>query len=312
MASRFFVYYEFPYIRSVSFTGFLTLVFIAGLSLAITGCSSSAQKTNAANVSEQKLYKTAQNYLKRNQFILGIEALQKLESDFPFGKYANSAQLALIYAYYRSDELPLADSSARRYIRLHPNHPNVDYAYYIRGLSAFPKPSSLFQSALGTDLSKRDMKTTRTSFVYFSDLARRFPDSQYTPDALKRMEYLRNLLARHEITVANYYLDIEAYLAAVNRGRHVIENYQGSPSVPDALALMVQSYTAMSMSALAKDSLEVLSFNYPDYPALTKNGDFNFRFYRKNTKSLVGTFTFGLIDYTKPPGFDTRKEYGKY
>jgi outer membrane protein assembly factor BamD len=287
------------------------LPILLATSLLILGCSST-KKIDFGKISEQKLYETAQQNLKGRRFFVATEALQKLESDFPFGKYANSAQLALIYAYYKSEELPLADSAANRYIRLHPNHPNVDYAYYMRGLIAFPTPGSFFQSALGTDLSQRDMKTTKASFVHFSELVKRFPNSEYAPDAIERMAFLRNLLARHEMHVANYYLDRDAFLAAANRGRHVIENYQKTPSVPDALAVLIQSYQALNMTELAQSNLEILRLNYPDYPALDKDGNFDFSHYRKGTKSLSGLITFGLIDRSRPPGFDSRKKYGKF
>ncbi|MGH1485083.1 MAG: outer membrane protein assembly factor BamD [Cellvibrionaceae bacterium] len=286
-------------------------IVISLCSLLILGCSST-KKINFANFSEQKLYDTAQGHLKKRRFILAVEALQKLESDFPFGKYANSSQLALIYAYYKSSELPLADSAASRYIRLHPNHPDVDYAYYMRGLVAFPTPSSFFQSALGTDLSKRDMKSAKASFVYFSELVRRFPNSQYSPDAIERMNYIRNLLSRHEINVANYYLERGAFLAAANRGRYVVENYQTTPAVPDALAMMIQSYHLLNMPDLAQESLGVLTLNYPDYPALNDKGEFDYKYHISGSNSLLKTITFGLVDTSRPPGFDSRKQYGEF
>ncbi len=290
---------------------FLLNLLIFGLSLALIGCSST-KKNDLAGLSEQTLYEEAQSALRRKDHIGATESLQQLESDHPFGKYANSAQLALIYAYYKSNEPALADSAASRFIRLHPNHPNVDYAYYMRGLTAFPKPGTLFQSILKSDLSKKDAKASQTAFVRLSELARRFPNSQYTPDAIKRLEYLRNMLARREINVANYYLGRKAYLAAANRGRYVLENYQQTPAAPDALAVMVQSYNELNMSELAKDSLEVLKLNYPDYPALTPDGEFNFNHYRKGTTSYIGWLTFGVIDTSRPPGFDSRKQYGEF
>ena len=281
------------------------------LSLGLFGCSST-KKVEFAQLTEKKLYERAQSDLKGKNYISATEALQRLESDFPFGKYANSAQLALIYAYYKSEELPLADSAAARFMRLHPNHPNVDYAYYMRGLIAFPKRGSLFQAVMQTDISEKNTKAAQTAFVQFSELVRRFPNSQYAPDALKRLEYLRNILARSEINIANYYLHREAYIAAANRGRYVVENYQRTPAVPDALAVMVQSYQQLGMTDLANDSLAVLKSNYPDYPALNEDGSFNFKHYRKGTNSLVGLLTFGLIDNSRKPGFDTREQYGEF
>jgi outer membrane protein assembly factor BamD len=286
----------------------LSLILLFGLLL--SACSST-KKINLAQASEQKLYESAQAHLNQGDYILAVEALQQLESDYPFGKYANSSQLALIYAYFKSDDGPLADSAANRFIRLHPNHPNVDYAYYMRGLIAFPEPATMFQSIFGTDLSKRDIKQQQTAYVYFSELTRRFPTSQYTPDAIKRMEYLRNLLARSEVNVANYYLERQAYLAAANRGRYVIENYQLTPAVPDALAVMIQSYHALNMPELEADSLAVLKTNYPDYPALAADGTFDYSYYRQGSTTMVSLLTFGIIDTRRPPGFDSRDHYGK-
>ena len=287
----------------------LQIAMIIAIALTVSACATN--RNSISGLSEQGLFETAQQQLRKNRFILAVETLEKLEADFPFGKYANSAQLALIYAYYKTDEYALADASASRFIRLQPNHPNVDYAYYMRGLAAFPRPATMFQAAFNTDLSKRDIKTPRASFVYFSELTRRFPESSYSADALQRMEYLRNLFARYEMNAANYYLDRKAYIAAANRARYVVENYQQTPAVPDALAMMIQSYTELNMTELAANSLATLQLNYPDYPAL-KGDEFDYNYYRQGTRSVVGTLTFGLIDNSKPPGFDTREQYGKF
>jgi len=280
--------------------------------LLFTACTGTQKNDFSRNASEQQLYATAQNHLQKRRFILAIETLNQLEADYPFGKYADSAQLSLIYAYYKSDELSLADAAASRFIRLNPNHTNVDYAYYMRGLAAFPKPTTLFQSFFGSDLSKRDMQSPQMSFVHFSELAKRFPNSQYAGDTLKRMEYLRNLFARYEIHIANYYLRRGAFLAAINRGKFVLENYQKTPAVPDALAILVQGYQALDMNELSNQHLAVLRLNYPRYPALkqTATGGFDFHYAKRQSKSLVRLLTFGLIDISPPTGFDTRKQYG--
>jgi outer membrane protein assembly factor BamD len=288
----------------------LLLIFIVSISSTIVSCA--GNRDNLASLNEQRLYEASQAALKRADYLGAIEALQKLESDFPFGKYAQSAQLSLIYAYFKTDDIALADSSAKRFIRLHPNHTDVDYAYYMLGLNSYPKPGSMFQSVLGTDLSRKDTNAAQVAFANFSQLVNRFPDSQYTPDSIKRLEFLRNLLARSEINVANYYLGRQAFLSAANRGRFVVENYQQTPSMPDALAIMVQSYHALNMQDLKQNSLEVLRLNYPDYPALNADGEFNYKYYVKDVTSLIGLATFGLIDYSKPPGFDTREKYGRF
>ena len=149
----------------------------------------------------------------------------------------------------------------------------------------------------------RDPGAARQSFADFSQLLSRFPDSQYAADARKRMIYLRNLLARYEVHVASYYFKRKAYLAAANRGAFVVENFQRTPAVPDALATMVQAYRLLGLEDLASDAEEVLRANYPDYPAFDENGNFVIR--TDTVRSWLNTATFGLIDPPPPLGFDT-------
>jgi len=190
------------------------------------------------------------------------------------------------------------------------NYPSFDYAYYMKGLVTFPKAKSFFQSFFNVDISKRDISEARTTINHFSTLVKSFPNSEYTPDALKRMEYLRNLLARHEIHVANYYFERKAYLAAVNRGKYVLENFQKTPAIPDALAVMAQGYHHMGMLNLAKNSISTLAANYPNYPALKNDGNFDFGYNtRKNSSTLLDIATIGLIGSNKPPGFNTERQY---
>lgn len=289
----------------------LKIAFISMLVLLLSNCASNSDKSKAIRT-EQALYEISQKAIKNRDFLLATTLLQRLESDFPFGKYANSSQLSLIYVYYKTADYELADAAASRFIRLHPNHPDVDYAYYMKGLLAFPKEGSVFQSLFKTDRATKNTKDAQRSFVHFSDLTNRFPNSQYTPDATKRLEYLRNLLARSEINIANYYFNRKAYIAALNRGKYVVENFQRTPAVPDGLAIMVQAYMALDMKELADDSLNTLKANFPDYPALKEDGSFNMNYYKQESRSLTGFLTLGLIDFSRPPGFDTRDKYGKY
>src|SRR5690606_20492997 len=230
--------------------------------------------------------------------------------NFPFGTYAEQAQLELIYAYFMSGQSDAAIASANRFIRLHPQHRNVDYAYYMMGLSAYDKDKGMFERILPTDLTMRDPGPARESLANFSQLLVRFPDSAYAADARKRMLYLRNLLARYEIHVANYYFKRGAYLAATNRGRYVLENYPQTPAIPDALAVMVQGYKLLGMPEAAEQTLAILRTNYRDHPVLDNKGQFNERYsYGDGKRSWVSRVTFGLFDKTDPPGFDTRKLY---
>ena len=279
--------------------------------LLLAHCSSNSKKLQFVDTSEQGLYQRAVKQIKNNLYDEAAETLQTMEANYPFGEYSKSAQLALIYVYYKYDELAASSASADRFIRLHPQYRHVDYAYYMKGLIEFPKSKSLLQQTFKVNLSKRDISAARVSFNHFSTLVKRFPDSEYAADAIKRMTFLRNQLARHELYVANYYFERKAYLAAANRGRYVVENFQETPSIPDALAVMVQGYSKMKMTELAANSLLVLKQNYPDYPALDSNGEFNLRYSTQTNTSWIDFITLGLLGSNQPPGFNTEEQYNQ-
>lgn len=276
--------------------------------LLLAACSSKPKEPEYT--SEADLYHAAESQLNRKQWATAIRNLQVLEENFPFGTYAEQAQLELIYAYFMSGEPDAAIATANRFIRLHPQHRNVDYAYYMMGLSAYDKDKGMFERVLPTDLTRRDPGAARESLANFSQLLARFPDSNYAADARKRMLYLRNLLARYEIHVANYYFKRGAYVAATNRGRYVLENYPQTPAIPDALAVMVQGYTFLGLEEPAQQMLDILRTNYPEHPVLDAKGKFNQRYsYGDEQRSWINRLTFGLFDKNDPPGFDTREIY---
>ncbi len=276
--------------------------------LFLVACSSNDEK-GPKYATEKEFYDAAQRQLKSSQWDLAIENLQALEANYPFGTYAEQAQLELIYAYYRNFEPEAASAAADRFIRLHPQHRNVDYAYYMKGLASFTEGNGMFERFLPTDLTQRDPGAARQSFAHFSQLLARFPNSQYAPDARKRMIYLRNLLARYEIHAANYYMKRGAFIAAANRGRYVVENFQQTPAVPDALAVMVQCYHVLGLDDLGQQALATLKLNYPEHPALV-DGEFNYQHTnRLGDRSWVSYLTFGLFDKKDPPGFDSRAIY---
>ena len=283
------------------------IAFAAAVGLA--GCSSNETEDPAADLGERKLYERSVSKLKASQYDAAIQLLQAIESNYPFGRYAEQAQLELIYAYYQNFEPDLATASADRFIRLHPQHSNVDYAYYMKGLAAYTKSQGVIGKFFPTDVTKRDPGAARESFAHFSALLARYPDSQYAADAEKRMINLRNVLARNEIHVASYYFQRGAYLAAANRGRFVVENFQKTPAVGDGLATMVQAYTLLNMPDLANDALATLRLNYPDHYALDSEGNFEYRQIDKNKRSWLNQATFGLADRPEPPGFDSRTNY---
>ena len=259
---------------------------------------------------EQEIYDRAMQAADGGRRDLAIAYLQNLEAQFPFGEYAEQSQLELIYLYYRNTDYERAMDAANRFIRLHPEHPNVDYAYYMRGLISFTRDGSFLGNFVPTDLAKRDPGGARDSFAFFSELLARYPDSQYAPDARKRMIYLRNLLARYEINVANYYFRRGAYLAATNRGRYVVENFAGTPAVADGLAVMAQGYTVLGYEDLADNAVAVLRENFPDHPALDDDGELREKdILSGQQRSVVNRVTFGLFDQPEPLGYDTREMY---
>ena len=232
--------------------------------LLVTSCASKKDKPEPqTNASEVQNYQSAQRSLRAGNYKAAIKKLQDLEARFPFGRYAEQAQLEIIYAYFRDDQTESARASADRFIRLHPQSPNVDYAYYLKGMASFNSDANLLERILPIDPSRRDLGPAEQSFNDFAQLVRRFPDSKYAPDAQRRMIYLRNMMAQHEIHIAQYYVKRGAYVAAANRGRYVFEKFQGTPAVPEALAIMVQAYKMMKMDDLADETLLVLATNFP-------------------------------------------------
>jgi len=293
------------------------MLLILSLSLT-TGCSwlgwgdEEQTEEDSAGLTEKDFYERIQSSLNASNWTVAISNLQLLESQFPFGKYAEQGQLELIYAQYKSGDYESSIASADRFIRLHPQHPNVDYAFYVKGLSEISQTGGFFDSFLPTDSSMRDIGEARGAFTTLTELLSRFPESPYATDARKRLVSLRNRLARAEIHVANYYFTRGAYLASANRGRFVVENFQQSPAVPDGLAVMAQAYYLLGMKELADNSVEVLVANYPEHPSLDSNGQFDFeRRLLAEQDSWLDKLSFGVLKRIKPPSFDSRSVYDK-
>ena len=293
------------------------MLLILSLSLT-TGCSwlgwgdEEQTEEDSAGLTEKDFYERIQTSLNASNWTVAISNLQLLESQFPFGKYAEQGQLELIYAQYKSGDYESSIASADRFIRLHPLHPNVDIAFYVKGLSEITQTGGFFYRFLPTDSSMRDIGEARGAFTTLTELLSRFPESPYAADARKRLVSLRNRLARAEIHVANYYFTRGAYLAAANRGRFVVENFQQSPAVPDGLAVMAQAYYLLEMKELADNSVEVLVANYPEHPSLDSNGQFDFeRRLLADQDSWLDKLSFGVLKRIKPPSFDSRSVYDK-
>ena len=286
------------------------LFLLVTLLLALAGCSSNDDRPE--DMTEQELYELAQTQLKDKSFNQAVRTLQLLETRYPFGPYAEQAQLEIIYAHYRGYDQDAAVAAADRFIRLHPRHKNIDYAYYIKGLANYQQGEGFFSRFTLTDQTRRDPGAALKSFQDFRQLLTRFPESPYARDASARMKFLRARLARYEINVANYYFKRGAWLAAANRGRHVVENFPGAPATGDALAVMVQAYRLLDMGELAEDSLAVLQKNYPQHPSLDDKGRFIDKFTLTDEKgSFINRASFGLFGQAEPPRFDNRAEYLK-
>ena len=286
-----------------------TQALLLSLLLFISGCSwfGGDDDELIADSGEQQMYREAQRHLKNENFSLAVRSLQGLESRYPFGQYAEQAQLELIYAHYSAYEFAAANEAADRFIRLHPRHPSVDYAYYMKGLAAYDIEPGFFSRFIPSDDTKRDVSHIQTAFAEFAQLLARFPDSAYAPDARQRMVHMRNMLARNEIHVANYYFRRCAYMAALNRGKYVVEHMQQTPSVADGLAIMGQAYLLLGLDDLAEDSIAVLCENYPDHPNLTSGCEFDSVYTMDGLqRSWINQATLGLFDPPKPPQFNYR------
>ena len=269
-------------------SSFFTLISL----VALVGCVK--DDTNQEST-EMTYYRAAQADLRSGRYNDAVEKLQLLESRFPFGRYAEQAQLEIIFAYYRSAQPESARSAADRFIRLHPQHPNVDYAYYLRGIASFEEDQGIFSSLLMTDPTKRDPGAARDSFNDFSILLQKFPGRQYSPDARKKMKYLKNLLAESEIDSARYYIKRGAYIAAANRGHYVFENFQGTTAVPDALATIVEAYRLLGLTDLADKTMEVLIGNFPNHRSIDSDGNFVDSWaIKRNGRSLLNIISLGL------------------
>jgi len=229
----------------------------------VAGCASLAAVDETVGWSAEKMYNEARDEMTTGNWNKAAKLLEKLEARFPYGRYAQQAQLDLAYAYYKDNEFASSIAACDRFIKLHPGHPNVDYAYYLKGLVSFNDDIGLLGVLAAQDLTERDPKAARESFDAFKDLAQRFPDSKYTPDAVARMNYLVNALAGSEVHIARYYLRRGAYVAAANRAQATLKNYPAAPTNEEALAIMIEAYDKLGTTDLRDDTRRVLVRNFP-------------------------------------------------
>jgi outer membrane protein assembly factor BamD len=244
-------------------------IFILSFILIISGCSYFDDKEDpSVTWTAERLYAEAKGELDSGNFSKAVEYYEKLETRFPFGVYGQQSLLDLAYAYYKTDASDSAVSAAERFIKLYPQNAHVDYAYYLKGLANSIRGKGFAERIFTIDETQRDSTSAMQAFLDFSELVKRFPESEYVYDAKQRMIHLRNVLAAHEVNVATFYMRRAAYLAAANRARFVVEKYPRTPSVPDALSIMAKAYKIMEMDDLSEDTLRVLELNYPNHPGL--------------------------------------------
>ena len=230
----------------------------------LAACSFVDKHDPTTGYSAEKLYREAKDALDGGQYDLAIKRYETLEARFPYGRYSQQGQLEIAYAYYKQNEQVSAVAATERFVKLHPNHPNVDYAHYLKGLVYFNEDLGVLGKVSRQDRTERDPKSARESFDAFKELVQRFPESRYAPDALERMKYLVNALASHEVHVARYYMKRGAYVAAANRAQYALKNYPQAPAQEEALLIMIQAYDVLGMPELRNDAERILRKNFPD------------------------------------------------
>ena len=290
---------------------------LMSLLLTMTACSwfgggkkTDEEREKARRLTEKQLYEKVQELLDEERFDLAVRNLQLLESRFPFGVYADQAQLEIVYAYYQNGDEQEAIAAADRFLRLHPDHRDADYAWYMKGLANYSLKPGVLSRFSATDHALRDVEPARQSFREFQAFLQRFPESPYAADARVRMVFIKDVLARNELVVANYYLKRKAYTAAINRAKGVILSHQNTQAIPDALALLAFSYYQLGLDQLAEGNLEVLKANYADHPSFDEAGVFRYSEVKsKASRSWLNRLSVGLLDAPKVPKFDSRKHY---
>jgi len=238
---------------------------VAFVALLLGGCGLFSGKEDDETIgwSAQRLYGEAKDAMASKEWPQAIKYFEKLEARFPYGRFAQQAQLEIAYAHWKDGERASALAAADRFIKLYPNHQNVDYAYYLKGLINFNEQQGLLTFLTTPDITDRDPKGSRDAFEAFKEVVTRFPDSKYAEDSAARMRYLVNALASHEVHVARYYMKRTAYLAAANRAQYAIQHYPQAPAVEEAVYILVRAYDALGMPDLRDAAERVMQKNFP-------------------------------------------------
>jgi len=258
--------------RSQTLRSSLKIAVLVPLLLVLAACSFFHRGANKGNEGDvlpvDQLYNLATQRLQNGNYDNAEKLYERLIARFPYGSYNEQAQIDLAYAYYKDDKPDEAYSAINRFIKTYPAQKHIDYAYYLRGLINFDRTGTMLERLSQRSASRRDQGYALQSFDDFSQLVRRFPTSRYAADGRERMIWLRNGLAQTELNVAEYYLRNKAYVASANRAEYIVEHYQRSPQVGDALAVLAKSYKLLGRPQLAGQAESVLKLNYPDHPYL--------------------------------------------
>jgi outer membrane protein assembly factor BamD len=255
-------------VSMIRHSGLLRFAVVLVALLAISGCSRFKwfdRDDPLETLPVETMYSEAKGALQGGNYARARRYYSRLTARFPYGPYTEQAQLESAYAQYRAGDSEEATSAINRFIRTYPAHPHIDYAYYLKGLINFNRENAFLERFARLDMTQRDQGAPRQSFNDFAELLRRYPNSRYAPDSRQRMVHLRNLMARHEINVAKYYLSRRAWVAAASRSQYLIEHFPQSKHEGDALAIMAESYTRLGQDKLATDTRRVLELNHPDH-----------------------------------------------
>lgn len=239
--------------------------------LTLTACAVPKEEDRTAGWTVEEIYKEASDEIATGRYEDGVKLLQTLEARYPFGPYAQQAQIDMAWAHYKDGSPGLALATIDRFIKLHPNHPQMDYVYYLKGLANFNQRNTFLERLGGQDLSERDLKAARESFDAFKTVVTDYPTSKYTSDSQRRMRYLLNSIATGEVSVARFYYLRHAYVAAANRAQEVVRQYQTVPAVEEALYIMMRSYQELGLTDLSEGAKRVLDKNFPN-SQIAKNG----------------------------------------
>ena len=274
------------------------LALAVGLTTVIAGCSSNPKKEvvdKGPQSSEEVYIEKAEKALASGHYIDATKHLEAIETYFPTGEYAQQAQLELMYAKFQQKEYESTVTLADRFIRLNPQAPNVDYAYYIRGVANMEQNYDGLMRYTSLKQSHRDVSYLKVAYQNFVDFIRRYPSSSYAVDAAQRMQYINTELAESEINIARFNVKRKAWVAAIERAQWVIEHHPNTAQVPEALAIIAYSYDKLGDQATAQQYVEVLKLNYPNL--VKANGSVNLKAAQKEA-SWLNKATLGLFGDT--------------